>query len=273
MATIIGIINMVFRPLFAPLTSVRPDYALFIISAVTGVVMLYLYKWTSNQSRLKEVQKKIKAHILAIQLYKTDLRMMLRSLYRVFAKNMTYLWLLLPPALFLILLVVVLVVQCYPRFQFRPLAPGETVLVKAVVKEGSDPAGVTFSAADGALTVDAGPMVVPSKREVDWRVAANSDGMHELTFTSGGESISRTLVAGSGLTGVSPAKAGFSFEGYLENPLETPVPASSAFESVTVMYPERDMNQPLMFGMNWIIYFFVVSFVVALGWKFVARVH
>lgn len=274
MGKLINIVNLMFEPLFIPFAGMRPDYALFIITSVTGVAMLYLYKWTSDQTKLKAVRQRLKAHILEIQLYRTDLRIMLRSLYRVFAKNLTYMWLLLPPAILLIALVVLVVVQCYPRFQYRPVAPGEKVLVKAVLREwpsGSSDA-VNLSVPDG-VRLDSAPLAIPSLREVDWRVVPSGAGTHELVFTAGGEKLERTLVSGVGIEGVSPVRSAFSLAGYIENPLELPVSQGSAFESVVVMYPERDMGLPLMFGMNWIVYFFVVSFLVALGWKFVARVH
>lgn len=270
MGVLLNIINMIFTPLFLPFKRIRPDYALFAITAVTGVAMLYLYKWTSNQARLKAVQQKIKAHILEIQLYRTDLKIMLRSLSRVFTKNLTYMWLLLPPAILLIALVVLLVVQCYPRFQYRPVAPGEKVLVKAVLKDW--PGTVSLSVPEG-VKLGGDPFAIPAHREVDWYVIPSSPGTHELVFISGGERVARTLVAGDGLEGVSPVKSAFSFAGYLENPLEAPLEPGSAFHSVVIMYPERDMDLPLTFGMNWMVYFFVVSFFVALVWKYVARVH
>jgi len=274
MGIFIRIVNALFYPLFLPFEGVRPDYALLIISAVTGVAMLYLYKWTSNQDRLRAVQSRIKAHILEIQLYKTDLSIMLRSLFRVFMRNLTYMRLLLLPALGLIALVVVLVVQCYPRFQFRPVPPGGKVLVKAVLKEWGPGMGkeVSLFASEGLL-VDSAPLAIPSSREVAWRVIPKAEGSYELTFTVDGESVKRKLVSGNGLIGVSPDRSSLSFAGYLENPMEIPLASGSAFEKITIAYPERSMNQPLLLGMNWIIYFFVVSFVVALVWKFVARVH
>lgn len=274
MGILIKITNWVFYPMFLPFEGMRPDYALLVISALTGVVMLYLYKWTSNQDRLKAVQSRIKAHILEIQLYKTDLSIMLRSLFRVFMKNLTYMKLLLPPAILLIALVVIVVVQCYPRFQFAPVPPGDKVLVKAVLKDWNPDAekGVSLYTPDG-VKLDSEPLAIPSQKEIDWRVVPQSAGSHELVFTAGKEKVARRLVSGYGLIGVSPKKTELSFSSYIENPMETPLKSGSAFESLTITYPERPMNQPLLFGMNWIIYFFVLSFVVALVWKFVARVH
>jgi len=275
MDTVINAINAVFGLLFVPFRTMRPDWSLLIITCAAGIGMLYLYVWTSNQDKLDEVQTRIKAHILEIQLYKTDLRVIMRSLMRVFRKNFTYLWYLTPPALFLVLLVIVLVVQCYPRYQFRPLNPGEPVLIKAAVKSWDSLKGGTIQmeTPDG-MRVDASPLEVPALGEVLWRAfAPQKPGDYKVTFKANGETMTRTMHVGGGLVGVSPKKGPLTFTNYIENPLETPVASSSVFSETSIGYPERDMDLPLMLGINWIIYFFVVSFVVALIWKYVTGAH
>jgi hypothetical protein len=237
--------------------------------------MLYLYVWTSNQGKLAEIQTKIKAHILEIQLYKTDLGVMMRALYRVFKKNFVYLWHLTLPATFLMALVIVLVVQCYPRYQLRPLMPGEQTLVKAGVKswDALGGTGIVMDAPD-SVRLDAEPLAVPATGDVYWRVfAPDAPGEYKITFTAGSETMTRIMHVGGGLTGVSPKRGPLTFTNYLENPLETPVSASSIFSETVIDYPERNMDLPLMLGINWIIYFFGVSFVVALIWKFVTGAH
>src|SRR3990172_5705979 len=116
MELLISYSNRFFALLFLPFERMRPEHALFIISAVTGVIMLYLYKWTSKQKALGAVQQKIKAGILEIQLYKNDIYVMLRALARVFRRNVTYMKLLLPPALALMAIVALIFFQIYPKF-------------------------------------------------------------------------------------------------------------------------------------------------------------
>jgi len=275
MDALINAINAAFGLMFVPFEGMRPDWSIFIISCVTGIGMLYLYVWTSNQEKLKAVQAKIKAHILEIQLYKTDLGVIMRALYRVFRKNFTYLWYLTPPALFLIVLVIIIVVQCYPRYQYRPLMPGERTLVRAGVKSWDALGGkaIQMNAPD-SVKLDAQPLAVPALGEVYWRVfAPDKPGDYVITFRAGGETMTRTLRVGEGLVGVSPRKGPLTFAGYIENPLETPVAASSVFSETVIEYPERDMDLPLMLGINWIIYFFVVSFLVAVIWKYITGTH
>jgi len=275
MDTVIKAINTVFGIMFVPFRNMRPDWSLLIITCAAGIGMLYLYVWTSNQDKLDEIQTKIKAYILEIQLYKTDLRVIMRALMRVFRRNFTYLWHLTLPAIFLAFLVIVLVIQCYPRYQFRPLNPGEPVLITAGVKSwGALKGGTIQMDAPDGMKLDAKPLAIPALGEVHWRaIAPQKPGDYNISFKADGETMTRTLHVGGGLVGVSPTKGPLSFTGYLENPLETPVASSSLFSESVIGCPERDMDLPLMFGINWIIYFFGVSFVVALIWKFVTGAH
>ncbi|MBI5189475.1 MAG: hypothetical protein HZA22_02190 [Nitrospirae bacterium] len=269
MNAVISITNAVFGLLFRPFAHVRPDVAILIITSVTGVAMLYLYVWTSDQAGLKAVLNVIKARILEIQLYRTDLHVMLRALGRVFMKNFTYLKLLLPPALFLIFIVVVIVVQCYPRFTYRPVKPGEKIVLTAGVRDGVP---VTLTVPDGVV-VEAGPVNAPSVGEVSWRLSAKAPGEYDVTLATGGKTETKKLMAGEGLMGISPIRAPLTFEGYITNPTEPPLAKASAFSAIRLDYPKREMNSPLMLGMGWLVYFLVVSFVVALVAKFVTKAH
>ena len=273
MELLINYSNRFFSLLFLPFERMRPEYALFAISAVTGVVMLYLYKWTSNQKALGAVQQKIKAGILEIQLYKNDIYVMLRALARVFRRNMTYLKLLLPPALALMAIVALIVVQMYPRFQYRPLRPGEGAVVKAALTVWPEDAAasVRLSVPEG-VTVEAGPVAVPARQELSWRIRADRGGEYPVTVEAGRETQAITLSAGGGLAAVTPSRAPLGLGSYLASPAATPIPPGSAFTGIAIKYPERDIRSPLMLGMGWIVYFFVASFLVALAAKFAFKV-
>ncbi len=49
------------------------------IAAVTGVLMLAVFKYTSNQNAIKRVRNEINAHLLALKLFKDSARVALQS--------------------------------------------------------------------------------------------------------------------------------------------------------------------------------------------------
>ena len=50
-----------------------------LIAVVTGIVMLIVFKYTSNQVALKQTRNQIKANLLALSLFKEELRVCLRA--------------------------------------------------------------------------------------------------------------------------------------------------------------------------------------------------
>lgn len=272
MAQIFAIINTAFTLAFRPLEGMRPEFALIIISGITGVLMLYLYKVMSNQPAIERVKNGIKACILEIQLYKTDMRVMLRALMRVFSKNLTYMKLLLVPSLLLVAVIAVVLLQCYPRFEYRPVKPGEGFLFKVGLNDWDKVSSTKIEVPD-VLQVEAGPLTVPQLKEINWRLRAKSPGDYTISVESGQERQKMTLAVGGGLRGVSRTKGPSSLGNYVKNPAGTFLASGSAFSAISIYYPEREMHSKLLLGMNWIIYFFVVSFLVALLLKFIIKAH
>ena len=266
---ILGVFNSIFALAFSPLEGMRPERALLVVSVVASAVMFLLYRKTSDQAGLKRVQDRIKAHVLEITLYKTDIRVMFRALGRVFLKNLTYMRLLLLPAVFLLVVVGLLIVQMYPRFQCRPFRLGERFVVTAAMKSGH--VGQAAIVVPKGLTVEAGPVSAASLRGAAWRLRADRPGNYSVDIVSGGEKVARPVVVSDGIVGVSMSAGRHGLSEYLHDPLGASLPDGSAFASVTVDYPERHMRSASLLGMDWMVYFFVVSFVAALALKFIFK--
>ena len=63
----ISIMNMMMRALdlfFIPFERLAPFWGMLAISAVTGVLMVIIYKYTSNQDGIARAKDLIKGHLL-----------------------------------------------------------------------------------------------------------------------------------------------------------------------------------------------------------------
>ena len=65
-----GIANAVGSWVLAPIAVLPGWLSATIVAAATGVLLLIAYKYTSNQRAIKRVQDDIKAHLLALKLFK-----------------------------------------------------------------------------------------------------------------------------------------------------------------------------------------------------------
>ena len=99
-------VNAALRPVFdlllAPFAAWPPIVSLVVVSLLVSVLMLVVFKKTSNQAALAVVKRKIHAGIFEIRLFNDDLRAILRAQNEILRHNLTYLRLSLWPMLFLL---------------------------------------------------------------------------------------------------------------------------------------------------------------------------
>ncbi len=267
LSPLFGVLNPICTTLgdamYAVLSPFPAWLGITFISAVTGVFMLIAFRYTSNQDAIIRVKDEIKAHLLALKLFKEDLRTVLLSQLRLLwaiAKLQRY---VLTPVVIAMLPMLLLLAQMGVRYQWRPVREGEPfVLTMTVDSERVDPVSVTMSEHPG-IDVVAGP--VPGSGVVAWQLAGREPGRHELVFDVGGVRVEKQIVVGHGLERVSALRPGASWLDRMLHPVERPLPAGGPVESIEVVYPSVDSY---ICGADWwILYFFVVSMAVALIFK------
>jgi hypothetical protein len=86
-AGINGATNAVGGLLLAPVAAVPGWLSITLISAVLGVLLLLIFKYTSNQRAIGRVRDDIKANLLAVKLFKDSLSVTFRSQARVFGAS------------------------------------------------------------------------------------------------------------------------------------------------------------------------------------------
>ena len=75
--------NTLFGLLRGPMAAVPAWLSLTVVSAVLGVVLLVLFKYTSNQAAIGRVRDRIKARLLAMKLFKDNIPVVLKSQVQV----------------------------------------------------------------------------------------------------------------------------------------------------------------------------------------------
>jgi uncharacterized membrane protein (DUF106 family) len=208
-----------------------------IISAVTGVLLLIIFKYTSNQKAIGRARDDIKAHMLALKLFKDSLVVTLKAQGRVFKGAFLLLFHAIVPMLVMIVPVSLLLGQMSLWYQSRPLRGGEEALVVMALNGDMESAWPEVSIkSTGGAEVTTGPVQVLSERQIYWKIKAVEDGYSEIDFGVDGQ-----------------------------HPWERPFGPDSAVKSISIDYPERLSRTS---GTDWWIgYFFVVSMVFAFIFK------
>ncbi len=273
MALIFNIINGIFRVLFYPFENLNPAWGMIWISSVAGVLMLIIFRFTSNQEGIKKSKAKVSAYILEMRLFNHDLGKMLASLGRTLWANMVYLRFMLVPLGFIIIPVLIVLIQTSYRYENRPLQPGEAVIVKAILKKDFSVVDtpVELKAPDGVV-VETGALRIASLNEVDWRISSQKAGNYELIFHVNGKKYSKSLHAEEGLPVLSIERAGSSFASLLLNHSEPRLQDDSPFISLHVSYPDRALKI-IGFELHWIIWFCIFSVIFSFAFKGIFKVE
>jgi hypothetical protein len=242
-----------------------PAGGLLLVSALTGVAMLLVFKATSNQRAIRRTRDLIRAHMLAMRLFRDDARVVVESQKKVLRTNLTYLRYAVVPIVFILPIVVLIMVQLNLRYGPAPARPGEAVVVKAIFNGPLDDVAL---AAPPGVVVETPALRIPYKREADWRVRPAKPGTYELSLKTKGETYGKELVVGAAGVGGVSARRVSGIWSQLTNPGERPL--SSDVKVIEVKYPDRQ-NELFGLGVHWVITFFVVSLVAAFALKGVLK--
>ncbi len=248
-----------FSFLLKPFENGNAHGGLIFVSVLTGVVMLFLYKLTSNQSALKAVKNRISAYFLEMRLYKDDFSVVQSSLKNVFSTNLEYMKLALLPAVVMIVPVLLIMVQLNLRYAHKGLEQGSSALISVRFGDGVDVLRKKIDLRVGnGLSKDTPPLRIPALREVNWRISVLGNGIHSALITVDGEEIEIPIIATKKIV---PCYKRFEPAGIwasILNPGAPRLPPATGITSIEVEYPKRLFNWGL-FSLSWLWSFLIIS--------------
>ena len=222
--------------------------------------MLWIFSKTSDQQRIRATKKRLQARLLELRLYADEPRVVLRAQKALFAENFRYFGLMLRPALFATLPMVLLLIVLDGFYGKRPMAPGEVALVTVELRNtlGTDlpielrpPAGIQ---------VETPPARVIADRQVSWRIRPERPTSSTLRILSGGQEVTKRVETGSGLHFLSSRRVGSPLA-WLIHPGEALL-RDTEIEWIEVDYPSAEVSY---FGLHthWLVWFVVFSMAAA----------
>lgn len=180
MNTLNAVLLKLTSAVLAPFAALPSQVPLLVLSIVAGILAAVAFRYTSNQAGLKRVANQVRASLLAMRLFKDDLRSVFAAQGALFKASGLRLWYSLPPLVVLIVPFVLLLAQLAMWYEFRPLAPGERAVVEVSVApaaweqysrlqlvppDGVDVAGPVHDAYQHKITWDIRPQAVPAEVE------------------------------------------------------------------------------------------------------------
>jgi hypothetical protein len=191
-------LSALLGPVLNLIARLHPVWQGAVLGVPIGVLALLIYRLTSDQADITRTKDGIKANLLALQLFRDDLRVLLRTQVAIFRLVGRYLRLGLVPLAILIVPVLLLLVQVEARHGHRPVQVGEATNVVVELADSTVPTetSATLRATD-TLRVETPAFRRDAERMVAWRVSATRPGSHEVEIHVGDGIIRRTLWAGN----------------------------------------------------------------------------
>lgn len=254
-----------------------------VLSIVIGLLMILLFGYTSDQKAIGIAKDQLKAHLLAVRLYRDQLHVVMGSYGKVLRGTGRYLKLAFKPLLYVIIPITLLIVWLDRSLGLTAIQTNTPFLVTVKLashetgfdKIGDESGGVNPQALDSIsidlppeITASAPPVHIAADNQVVWRLVASQEGAYDVKISAAGQSAAKTVRVSSQLAQLSPERWRDHFWQRMFSSGESALPENSAIESITVDYPERNIPLGIAgYEMNWIWLFFILSMIAGFIFK------
>jgi len=116
-----------------------PLAIVIVLSFGIGFLMVLLFGYTSDQKAIKIAKDQLKAHLLAVRLFRDQLPVVLGSYGKILRGTGRYLRLAFTPLLIVIVPLTFLIVQLDRYFGWTPLAPGQSFVMPGACARAGRP--------------------------------------------------------------------------------------------------------------------------------------
>ena len=250
-----------------------------LLSLLSAVIALLIFKKTSNQKKIKYHKNKIFGYVLQIPLYKDRFGVLFSSIGQILKHNALYVLHTLASLIFMIIPLIFIMVQINNRCGYAPLAQGQGFLIRVTLNDTVDQAtleSVSCEPSQG-IVLETPALRLEDEKQVFWRAKvldASSENTSSIQIHFEGNSpiVEKDIATAYNRQRFSPEKKKHSVwngifynaEGYL--PAETPVIDIST-EYARASYPF------LFWQVDAIVLFFILTLVFGFALKGVFRVN
>jgi hypothetical protein len=211
-------------------------WTLLPVSLIYGLLAALVFRRFSDQASIGGTIKRMMAHVMEFRLFINSPALVLRVQRDLLRENVHLLRLMLLPCAILAFVFIILFPQLDAMYGHEPLRVGEPAVVTARLEDDA------VLEAPAGIEVETSGVHVIHDRQVSWRVRPIGRTAGELKVRYDGRVATRQIVAGGGLI-------------YGLN-----LPYSSP--AIEIHYPRT-----VVLGVNWMIWFFLISTVAAIGYR------
>jgi uncharacterized membrane protein (DUF106 family) len=245
-----------------------------ILSVLVGFLMVILFGYTSDQKAIGVAKDQLKAHLLAVRLYRDQIPVVIGSYGKILRGTGRYLKLAFKPLLYVIIPITLLMVQADRYLGITPI-PANKPFLLTVHGESALLNDVTLDLPP-EIEMTAPPVHIAAENSAVWRLEASKEGKYEIKIVAGSQSTAKDILVGkdvskdgdnnNDLPRISPVRLRGHFWERMLSSAEPAIPEGFPVESISISYPDRNI-EIAGYEINWIWLFFILSMIAGFIFK------
>ncbi|MFT5285962.1 MAG: hypothetical protein ACI8TQ_002130 [Planctomycetota bacterium] len=194
-----GLVTSIFDIVLTPLEMINLEVSIAVVSALFGILGLFIFKYISSQKGIKRAKDRIKGHMIEIRIYQDDLVVVGAAVCKVLFNNMKYLGLNLLPFIPLTIPFVFVMAQLVVRYGYEPLPEGEDfkILVEVSQEEKGQISDLQVIAPDWLAAEDLVVVRAPSEARAVVSIRDAKPGIWDFAFKIGDSIVIKQIVIGA----------------------------------------------------------------------------
>jgi uncharacterized membrane protein (DUF106 family) len=244
---------------------------LLVLSVLTGLVMIVLFGYLSDQNAVRRAKDQLRAQLLAVRLFQDQPQVVLRAYGRIFTGTGRYLRVSFKPLAVIVIPMIALLIYGDRYLGSLPFQTNQPILLKAQLDKPDALDSVSLRLPPG-LSESAPAVHIAEDNEVDWRLVASTQGNYTVHVLAGEEKLGKQVVVSNDLVHLSECRLRGRFWRRLLECAEPAIPANAPVQLVAVNYPERNIDLG-PWTSNWLVVYFIVSLAAALLFKFILGIE
>ena len=253
--------------ILSPLAAWSPLGALVLISAVFGVVVALVFRWTSNQQKMRRIADLCRAQVLAIKLFKDDPKSIFLAFGRLLKYSAQRMWCLVPSMIVILFPSVLLLVHLAVWYEHRPLSPGETTVIELQLTDKAWDVRQEFSPElPTQLSLETPALRDLEEKSILWRIRVNEVGPSTIQWRIDSQVVDKSLAVSDETEVLSPVSVRRPGTGWWDRLLYSAEDAfgpSSPVQGIAIHHPSRS-TPVLGWDIPWWLTVMLVSILAAL---------
>ena len=170
----------------------QPIYAVIFISFVISVIIVFVYKWMTNQNEMKRLKEDLNSFQKKMKEAKDNPEKLMQLQKEAMSTNMTYMGKSMKPTFITFIPILLIFGWMSAHFAFEPLMPGqEFTLIATMVKDVEG--NVSITVPEGLEVVgDLTQKITEST--ATFKLKGTGEGEHYVTLASGDQKVDKKVI-------------------------------------------------------------------------------